>query len=217
MCGRFNLTAAPEQVIETFHLHRLPRYESSYNIPPGQKILTIVQLDDDSYKAVYLYWGLVPHWAKNRKISNHLINARAETLAEKPAFRDAYKQRRCLIPATGFYEWQTLEQGKQAYCISHKNQQLFAFAGLWEYWEEGTETLYSCTIITRAANKLIEPIHQRMPVIINNTNYHHWLDKQASLETTEQLLVTDTYQEMTLKKVSDWVNNPSHNDKNCLI
>ncbi len=105
MCGRFNLTAKSEQVIESFKLHRLLRYEISYNIPPGQKILTVVQLDDGSYKAVYLHWGLIPHWSKDRKISYNLINARAETLAEKPAFREAYKQRRCLIPATGFYEW----------------------------------------------------------------------------------------------------------------
>ncbi|MCK5830160.1 MAG: SOS response-associated peptidase [Methylococcales bacterium] len=216
MCGRFNLTATPEKIIQTFHLQRLLRYETSYNIPPGQKILTIVQLGDGRYKAVYLYWGLTPHWAKDRKISNHLINARVETIAEKPSFREAYKQRRCLIPATGFYEWKKLEQGKQAYCISHKKQQLFAFAGLWEYWEQGTESIYSCTIITSAANKMIKPIHQRMPVIINNQNYTHWLDKQASQETTQKLLKTDAYQEMTLKMVSDWVNNPHHNDKNCM-
>lgn len=216
MCGRFNLTATPEQVIETFALHRLPRYEISYNIPPGQKILTIVKLDDDSYKAVYLYWGLIPHWAKDRKISHHLINARAETIAEKPAFKSAYQQRRCVIPATGFYEWQKTDQGKQAYCISRKDQSLFAFAGIWEYWDHGEETIYSCSIITTAANQLINPIHQRMPVIIDNKNISLWLDKQASVETTQQLLAADAYQNMQLKQLSDWVNNPSHNDKNCL-
>lgn len=216
MCGRFNLTATPEQVIETFALHRLPRYETSYNIPPGQKILTIVKLDDDSYKAVYLYWGLIPHWAKDRKISHHLINARAETIAEKPAFKSAYQQRRCVIPATGFYEWQKTDQGKQAYCISRKDQSLFAFAGIWEYWDHGEETIYSCSIITTAANQLINPIHQRMPVIIDNKNISLWLDKQASVETTQQLLAADAYQNMQLKQLSDWVNNPSHNDKNCL-
>ena len=173
MCGRYNLLATPEQLIETFHLHRLLRYEPNYNICPGQKILTIVQLDDGSYKAVYLYWGLIPHWAKDNKISQHLINARAETVAEKPAFKSAYQQRRCLIPATGFYEWQKLEQGKQAFCISRDNQQLFAFAGLWEYWEQDTKTIYSCTIITKAANELMKPIHQRMPVI-NIENFDGW-------------------------------------------
>jgi len=216
MCGRYNLLATPEQVIDTYQLHRLPRYETSYNIPPGQKILTIVQLDDGSYKAVYLHWGLIPHWAKERKISHNLINARAETIAEKPAFKSAYQQRRCLIPATGFYEWQKTEQGKQAYCISRPDQQLFAFAGLWEYWEHDRETVYSCTIITTTANQLINPIHSRMPVIISHNNINHWLDKQAPRETTQQLLASDGYDGMALKQISDWVNSPSHNDKNCL-
>lgn len=216
MCGRYNLIAKPEEIVETFRLHRLPRYEVSYNIPPGQKILTIVQLDDGSYKAVYLYWGLIPHWSKERKISHHLINARAETLAEKPAFKTAYRQRRCIIPATGFYEWQKREHGKQAYCVHHEEQQLFAFAGLWEYWEYCTETIYSCTIITTAANELMHPIHPRMPVLLGRQDYRQWLDKQASLEITQQLLATDSYQGITVKPVSDWVNNPYHNDKNCL-
>ena len=216
MCGRFYLTASPEQLIDTFQLPGLPHYETSYNIPPGQKILSIVKLDDDSYKAVNLHWGLIPHWSKDKKISHHLINARAETLAEKPTFRTAYKQRRCLIPASGFYEWQRLEHGKQAYCISRKDNQLIAFAGLWEYWEHGTETIYSCSIITRTANELINPIHQRMPVVIDGQHYKDWLNKQASLQTTEQLLISDAYQNIVLKPVSNWVNKPQHNDQNCL-
>ena len=149
-------------------------------------------------------------------MSHHLINARAETVAEKPAFRTAYKQRRCLIPATGFYEWHKLEQGKQAYCISREDHQLIAFAGLWEYWEHDTETIYSCTIITTTANPAMQAIHQRMPVIINQQHYDDWLDKQTPMETTHQLLVSDGYQSLILKPVSNWVNNPQHNDKNCL-
>ena len=216
MCGRFYLTASPDQLIKTFQLPGLPRYETSYNIPPGQKILSIVKLDDGNYKAVNLHWGLIPHWSKDSKMSHHLINARAETVAEKPAFRTPYKQRRCLIPATGFYEWQKLEQGKQAYCISREDQQLIAFAGLWEYWEHDTETIYSCTIITTAANQAMQAIHQRMPVIINAQHYDDWLDKQAPLETIQQLLVNDGVQDLTFKPVSNWVNNPQHNDQNCL-
>ncbi len=208
---------AEDQLMDSFELHRLPRYEKSYNIPPGQKILTIVKLDDGSYKAVYLHWGLLPLWAKQRSISQRLINARAETVAEKQAFKQAYQQRRCLIPATGFYEWQKQEQGgKQAYCISAVEGQLFAFAGIWEYWHEGSETVYSCCIITTAANSLMEPIHQRMPVIIDRTDYAIWLDKQASIKITQNLLSKDSYQVMQIKPVSDWVNNPYHNDQNCL-
>ena len=216
MCGRFYLTANSEQLIETFQLQGLPRYETSFNIPPGQKILSIVKLDDGNNKAVNLHWGLIPHWSKDSKISNHLINARAETLAQKPAFRAAYKQRRCLIPATGFYEWQKLEQGKQAYCISREDDQLIAFAGLWEYWEHGTETIYNCTIITTAADSLMQTIHQRMPAIINQQHYDDWLNKQTPLATTQQLLASNTHQNLILKPVSNWVNNPQHNDKNCL-
>ena len=216
MCGRFYLTANPEQLIKAFSLQGLPRYETSYNIPPGQKILSVVKLDDGNYKAVNLHWGLIPHWSKDRKMSHQLINARAETVAEKPAFRTAYKQRRCLILATGFYEWQKLEQSKQAYCISREDQQLIAFAGLWEYWEHGTETIYSCTIITTAANQAMQAIHQRMPVIINPQHYDNWLDKQTSLEITQQLLASDGYQDLTFKPISNWVNNPQHNDQNCL-
>ncbi len=114
MCGRFNLIATPEQIFETFRLHRSPRFETSYNIPPGQKILTVVALETGDYKVVNLLWGLIPHWSKERSISNRLINARAETLREKSSFRTAYRQRRCLILATGFYEWKKIDQGKQA-------------------------------------------------------------------------------------------------------
>jgi len=216
MCGRYNLTATPEQMIDTFELHRLPRYESSYNIPPGQKILTIVKLDDASNKAVNLHWGLIPHWSKDSKISSHLINARAETLSEKPSFKTAYRQRRCLIPASGFYEWQQTEHGKQAYSISREDQQVFAFAGLWEYWDHGTETIYSCTIITTQANALMSPIHQRMPVIVDNNHYNEWLDKQSPQQTVQKIVSMDAYQGVITKPVSDWVNNPHHNDKNCL-
>ncbi len=217
MCGRFNLIATEDQLIDGFKLHRLPRYEKNYNIPPGQKILTVVKLDDGSYKAVYLYWGLIPHWAKERKISQRLINARAETVAEKPAFKQAYQQRRCLIPATGFYEWQIQPQGgKQAYCISSVNSGVFAFAGLWEYWDKGAETVYSCSIITTAANSMMTTIHQRMPVIITEDDYSIWLDKQVSMEATQGLLRKDSYQSMQIRPVSDWVNNPYHNDPNCL-
>ncbi len=216
MCGRYNLIATAEQVIGAFQLHRSPRYESSYNIYPGQKILNIVQLEDKSYKAVNLLWGLIPSWSKDTKMSGHLINARVETISDKPSFRAAFKQRRCLIPATGFYEWQMLDEGKQAYHIFREDLQLFAFAGLWEYWEHDAETIYSCAIITTAANALIRPVHDRMPIIIARRNYGVWLDKQQSPAGLQQLLQSDSYEGMTVLPVSNWVNNPQHNDKRCL-
>ena len=115
MCGRFNLIATKPLIMEHFSLQRLPDYQPDYNIPPGQKIIAVVRQEDGSNKAVNLHWGLIPSWSKDRKISGHLINARAETLTEKPSFRNAYQQRRCLIPATGFFEWQTTEAGKKPY------------------------------------------------------------------------------------------------------
>lgn len=216
MCGRFNMLATPEQLIETFGLEQVPGYKISYNIAPGQKILGIVQPDRNGLSAVSLDWGLVPSWAKDSKIGHSLINARAETLGDKPSFKAAYHKRRCLIPATGFYEWQKTENGKQAYHICREDSQLFAFAGLWEHWEHGANTLYSCTIITAAANGLMQPIHERMPVIIGAEQYRFWLDPRQSRQSLDQLLANPDYGGMRLYPVSDRVNNPRHDDRHCL-
>jgi putative SOS response-associated peptidase YedK len=173
-------------------------------------------LKDNSYKAVNLLWGLVPSWSKDTKIGHRLINARAETVSEKPSFRAAFKQRRCLIPATGFYEWLHQEDKTFPYHICNKDQTLFAFAGLWEHCDLGQETIYTCTIITTVANELIQPIHERMPVIIRPEHYKNWLDKSLSPNDAQQLLVLDAYENMHLIPVSNWVNNPQHNDQRCL-
>jgi putative SOS response-associated peptidase YedK len=216
MCGRFNLIAKSDDIIEHFQLQKLPRYQPSYNIAPAQKILNIVQLDDQSLKAVNLFWGLVPSWAKDSKNSHHLINARAETVREKPSFRAAFHKRRCLVVASGFYEWQKLESGKQAFHIHRQDKQLFAFAGLWEQWQHEQDTLYSCTIITTAATGIMQPIHERMPVIIAPERYQQWLDKSASEQQVFQLLNNQAYDEMETTPISDRVNNPRHDDESCL-
>jgi putative SOS response-associated peptidase YedK len=216
MCGRFNLIAKSDDIIEHFQLQKLPRYQPSYNIAPAQKILNIVQLDDQSLKAVNLFWGLVPSWAKDSKNSHHLINARAETVREKPSFRAAFHKRRCLVVASGFYEWQKLESGKQAFHIHRQDKQLFAFAGLWEQWQHEQDTLYSCTIITTAATGIMQPIHERMPVIIAPERYQQWLDKSASEHQVFQLLNNQAYDEMETTPISDRVNNPRHDDESCL-
>ena len=192
------------------------KFEPSYNIAPARKILTIVELDDQSRKAVNLYWGLVPSWAKDRKNSSHLINARAETIWEKPSFRAAFKHRRCLIPVSGFYEWAKKADSKQAFHIHRADQQLFAFAGLWEQWQHETEILYSCTIITTAASELMQPIHDRMPVILLPEQYHQWLDKTADPDNAFELLTNQAYAQMTTTSVGDWVNNPRHDDEHCI-
>jgi putative SOS response-associated peptidase YedK len=216
MCGRFNLTATPESIAKHFQLQKSPKFQPGFNIAPAQKILCIVELDDKSFKAVNLFWGLVPSWAKDDKNSHRLINARAETVREKPSFRAAFHKRRCLIVANGFYEWQKLEHGKQAYHIHRLDNGLFAFAGLWEHWQHDRETLYSCTILTTAATELMQPIHERMPVIIPVDHYRQWLDKSADESVVFQLLDNEDYKVMTATPVSDYVNNPRHNDERCL-
>ena len=216
MCGRFNLIATKTQIMEHFCLQRLADYQPDYNIAPGQKIITVVRLEDSSNKAVNLHWGLIPSWSKDRKIASHLINARAETLTEKPSFRKAYQQRRCLIPATGFFEWQSTETGKHPYHIHQPAYALFAFAGLWEHWEHQQETVYSCTIITTAASDKIAPIHDRMPVIIHPDFYDRWLDKTNTAVEMADFLAADGYKAMQLTPNSTRINNPQHNDAECL-
>lgn len=216
MCGRYSLITDAEKLAEHLRVLRQIRFQPSYNIAPSQKILNIVELDDGSRKAVNLFWGLVPSWSKDSKINSRLINARMETIREKPSFRSAFKHRRCLIPADGFFEWQKREVGKQAFHIHRIDQQPFAFAGLWEQWQHDTETIYSCTIITTAANELIQPIHDRMPVIITPENYHDWLNKSAHSDDAYDLLDKQSYNNMMTMAVGDWVNNPKHDDERCI-
>lgn len=217
MCGRYNLIATPESIAEHFQLARLPRFQPSYNITPAQKILCIVELDDKSLKSVNLFWGLVPSWSKDSKNSHHLINARAETIREKPSFRAAFHKRRCLIVASGFYEWQQRENGKLAFHIHRRDDGVFAFAGLWEHWEHDATSLYSCTIITTAATPMMQPIHARMPVILPARHYRTWLDKSAVADDVFQLFDDAAYADMTTTAISDYVNNPKQNDTGCLI
>ncbi|WP_340122981.1 SOS response-associated peptidase [Methylobacter svalbardensis] len=216
MCGRYNLIATGQQIMDCFSLLSLPAHRPDYNIPPGKKILAIVELEDGNNRAVNLHWGLIPSWSKDRAISSHLINARAETLTEKPSFKNAYRHRRCLIPATGFFEWQTTDAGKRPYHIHQPDHALFAMAGLWEHWEHDQETVYSCTIITTVANDKIASIHQRMPVIIAPGDYHRWLAKKTVAVEIADFLAADAYRSMLVTPISTRINNPLHNDESCL-
>jgi putative SOS response-associated peptidase YedK len=216
MCGRYNLIANGQQIMDHFKLPNPPAYKPDYNIPPGQKILAVVQLEDGSNKAVSLHWGLIPSWSKDRSIANRLINARAETLSEKPSFKHAFQHRRCLIPATGFFEWKTTDTGKRPYHIHKQDNGLFAFAGLWEHWKHDQETIYSCTIITTDADANMAPIHDRMPVIIGTENYNQWLAKENTDIKMTDFLAGDMYRLMQITPISTRVNNPQHNDEGCL-
>ena len=165
-----------------------------------------------------LRWGLIPSWAKDPKIGNQCINAKAETVSEKPSFRSAFKKRRCLVIATGFYEWQVQEHAKQPMWIGRRDKRPFAFAGLWEHWQpaEG-DVIESCTIITTEPNELMSPIHNRMPVILVPASYDQWLDPTFQhIEPLNALLRPYPSEELTAYPVSTLVNNPRHDVPQCL-
>jgi putative SOS response-associated peptidase YedK len=178
MCGRFTLSASGAQLAQQFGLAEAPQLQPRYNIAPTQAV-AVLRAGPHGRELAMLRWGLVPSWAKDLSIGARMINARAETAAEKPAFRVALQQRRCLILADGFYEWQALPGGKQPFYFQVGGGAPFAMAGLWERWRqpEGGE-LQTCTILTTAANPLLAPLHDRMPVILPADQYDTWLDPQ---------------------------------------
>lgn len=182
MCGRFTLTTTDGETLRaTFNLDGIPiDLSPRYNIAPTQNIATIIHDDGAPQNTlVRMCWGLIPSWAKDPSIGSRMINARAETVAEKPSFRAAFKRRRCLIPADGFYEWQAQPDGpKVPLYITLQDHALFGFAGLWEVWKDPAsgELIHSCTIITTDANERVAPIHNRMPVILRPDTYAIWLD-----------------------------------------
>jgi|CXWL01.1.fsa_nt_gi putative SOS response-associated peptidase YedK len=219
MCGRFTQTASPEVIAQQFELTDPPLFTPRYNIAPSQPIAAIrIDPDTTTRTLVMLRWGLIPSWAKDPKIGNHCINAKAETVAEKPSFRSAFKKRRCLIVATGFYEWHVQGRAKQPMWIGLRNQQPFAFAGLWEHWTSSDgQPLETCTIITTEPNDLMAPIHNRMPVILASTAYDQWLDPTFQhTELLKALLRPYPSEELMAYAVSTLVNNPRHDAPQCL-
>ena len=189
MCGRYVLSTPAPALSKEFGLEQtLFTIQPNYNIAPSQPIIVIA--NEGEKKAIQSRWGFVPHWAKDPSIGHKMINARAETVAEKPAFRDAFKNHRCLIPSDGFFEWRKEKGGKVPLFIHLKNGQPFSFAGLYSTWSspEGEE-LSTCTIITTTANKLLEPIHDRMPVIIPKKHREVWLDPTIHDKDTLQPLL----------------------------
>jgi putative SOS response-associated peptidase YedK len=188
MCGRFAFNATPAQVAEHFGLSATANFTPRFNIPPGTDIAAIRQSPQGERVLHLLRWGLVPHWAKDPAIGNKLNNARGESVAEKPSFREAFKHRRCLIPASGFYEWKTEGRLKQPWYISLKSGELLALGGLWESWKspEGA-ILRTCAIVTTGPNTLMQSIHDRMPVIVPAQHWQDWLS--APPEAAADLMV----------------------------
>lgn len=218
MCGRFALTVDPVDLQDAFPEFTFPsQVAARYNIAPTQPILALA--NDGMKKADFFVWGLIPSWAKDPSIGSRMINARAESLAEKPSFRSAYKYHRCLIFSNGFYEWQTRPgiKTKIPHYIHLKTGEPFAFAGLWEKWEspDGSQ-IHSATIITTEPNDLVRAIHNRMPVILPHDAYTQWLDSSPQQSSSLQhLLIPCSSEEMEAYPVSTLVNSPAIDRPEC--
>jgi putative SOS response-associated peptidase YedK len=216
MCGRFTLTATVDQLIDRFDIEYFLEQEDfqpSYNIAPSQSVLAVIN-NGRHNKMGFLRWGLIPPFAKDMSIGHKMINARSETLLEKPSFRTAYKKKRCLIIADSFYEWKRLDDKKKIPMrIKLKSEELFAMAGLWENWKspEG-KSIFSCTVITTSPNNLVGDIHDRMPVILRPEDEKIWLDPSINdTDRLEKLMVPLDEDLMEVYEVSSLVNSPKNN------
>jgi putative SOS response-associated peptidase YedK len=228
MCGRFTLRTPAAVLIEHFdldvrHETQLPLFDPRYNIAPTQDVVVIRANSAGRRAASMMRWGLVPAWTKTTASGPPMINARSETLAEKPAFRTALRLRRCLVPADGFYEWQLTPGGgkgkKQPYYIHRPDGKPFAFAGLWELWKnaESQLAIESCTIVTTAANSALCGLHDRMPVVLAPNDYGLWLDPKVSEpEKLQHLLTACGDEELIAEPVSTHVNRVANDDARCV-
>jgi len=220
VCGRYALTIDPGDLQAAFPEFSFPAQGAPrYNIAPSQPILALP--NDETNQANFFVWGLIPSWAKDPSIGNRMINARAETLFEKPAFRSAYKYHRCLIFANGFFEWQAQKGVKSEvpYFIRLKSGMPFTFAGLWEHWQspDGSE-VQSATIITTEPNELMATLHNRMPVILHSNTYTQWINPTPqSPDRLQNLLVPYPTEEMEAYPVSTLVNSPGNDRAECIL
>lgn len=219
MCGRYSLTDLGDILLRLFELPALPEgYRPRYNIAPTQSVTTIIGADGVR-QASSMRWGLIPSWAKDASIGNKMINARGETVAEKPAFRTALRRRRCLIPADGFYEWQVRGGRKQPVRFVPADGGVLAFAGLWECWRPGGDEpeVRSFTIITTAANDFVRPVHDRMPVILPPSAFDLWLDpKVQDPEAVLPLLTSAPEDALRVYDVSTLVSSPRNERAECI-
>ena len=217
MCGRYTLATPVERLAEEFGFENSSvELPPNYNVAPTQGVAAVLE-EGGQRRLEVLRWGLIPPWADDPQIGSRMINARAETAPEKPSFRRAFRDQRCLIPADGFYEWKRTNGSKQPYYIHMKEGRPFAFAGLWESWkdEDGPE-IRSCTILTTRPNALAGEIHDRMPVILAADTYDVWLDPASDRDELTGLLAPYPEDEMEAYAVSRFVNSPSNNDPRCI-
>lgn len=219
MCGRFALFSPEEILAAMFGLEGAGFPPPSYNIAPSRAVAAVRIAPEGRARRelVQLRWGLVPSWAKDPAIGNRMINARAETAPEKPAFRSAFRRRRCLVPADGFYEWRKAGARKQPYFVRMADGRPFAFAGLWERWEGPSGEVASCTLLTTGPNDLLAPIHDRMPVILSPADFGPWLDPEIQASATLlPLLRPFPPDAMVAFPVRTLVNNPAADDPRCI-
>jgi putative SOS response-associated peptidase YedK len=219
MCGRFTLKSKANTLADLFQLSEVPPLEPRYNIAPTQPVAAVRQQAENGRELAMLRWGLIPSWARDPKeYSAKCINARSETVAQKPAFRSAFRDRRCLIPADGFFEWQQQGKGKkQPFYFTLPDGQPFAFAGLWEAWSGPDGDVQTCTLLTTAANEVVRPVHERMPVILDPKVFEQWLDPRLREPgVLQELLQTCRVERLTAVRVSPLVNNARNDGPECV-
>ncbi|HJN13407.1 MAG TPA: SOS response-associated peptidase [Pirellulaceae bacterium] len=227
MCGRFTLRSNLNLILQRFALNDVPNLTPRYNIAPTQAVPAI-RATESGRELAMLRWGLIPSWSKDAKMGNRLLNARSETAAEKPSFRSAFRRRRCLVVADGFYEWQKTGAArggttKQPYYIRMRDERPFAFAGLWETWRgpKGAELptpIQSCTILTTEPNELMQSLHDRMPVILSPDDYAMWLDPSfEQIDALKALQRPFAPEEMIADPVSTLVNSPRNESPECIM
>lgn len=218
MCGRFGLFVTPEVLEEYFALDELAPgvVEPRYNLTPGQAV-AVVRERDGRRSVAALQWGLIPFWAKDATIGRRLVNARLDSVAAKPAFREAWQRRRCLIPASGFYEWsEPVEGRKRPHFIRPTSEPLFALAGLWERWRMPSgEKLETCVIVTTDANAELEQVHDRMPLLIPRDAHALWLDPRSSVEDALQIAARPP--RLAVDRVGFGVNDPKNDDETLIV
>ena len=213
MCGRFAFFSPAEAITAAFGFDAPKVFAPRYNIAPTQDVVTVMRNADGELQWSLLHWGLVPFWARDPSIGNRMINARAETIAEKPAYRTAFSRHRCLVPASGFYEWRKDEDGKKTpYYISRADGLPLVMAGIWDTWEKGDEPLHSFSIVTTDANDFMRDLHHRMPVILERDAMQIWLDGAADKAALQDLVLTPVATELQAWSVSRRVNSPLNDE-----
>ena len=223
MCGRFTLFASPGEITTLFDLPEEPILAPRYNVAPTQPV-GLVRMDPKSEQREWALtlWGLIPSWSKDPSMGALMINARSETVTEKPAFRAAFKRRRCLVPISGFYEWQKLPKGKQPFYITARDEKPLAVAGLWEYWEGADgSALESCTLLTTAANEKLSMLHDRMPVFVAPEDFGQWLgsgrdETPQTLNQLQHLLRPYPDEALVTYPVSTFVNRAGNEGASCI-